>query len=214
MDAALFDWDGVLVDSSRNYYRAYQLVFQEVGISTTPREIYLREGQPTPGVIAGICAERGLTVSEAHVKALVQRRREHDRALGPRTFYPGMLSLLEYLRGSGRKLAMVTGSSRASVEAVLTPDEAKHFDVIITADDVARAKPEPEPFLRAAENLGVEPCRCVVVENAPYGVTAARAAGCRVIAICTTLTADDLSGADWVVENHLELRALMGNSEA
>jgi beta-phosphoglucomutase-like phosphatase (HAD superfamily) len=47
-DAVIFDWDGVLVDSSRYYYRAYELVLQEVGITTTPREIYLREGQPTP----------------------------------------------------------------------------------------------------------------------------------------------------------------------
>jgi HAD superfamily hydrolase (TIGR01509 family) len=206
IDGLLFDWDGVLVDSSRNYFRAYELVLQEVGIATTPREIYLREGQPTPQVIAAICADRGITITGAQVNALVQRRREHDRALGARNFYPGMLALLQHLRKSGRKLAMVTGSSRKSVEAVLTPEEAHYFDVIITADDVRRPKPDPEPFLRAAEVLGVAPSRCIVVENAPFGVTAARAAGCRVIAICTTLEMEDLGAADWILRNHEELQ--------
>lgn len=209
VDAVLFDWDGVLVDSSRNYFRAYELALQEVGISTTPREIYLREGQPTPQVIAAICADRGIAITDEQVNRLVQRRREHDRALGPRSFYPAMLGLLDHLRESGRKLAMVTGSSRKSVEAVLAPREAEHFDAIITADDVTRPKPYAEPFLRAAQMLGVAPSRCMVVENAPFGVTAARAAGCRVIAICTTLDSGDLCDADWIVKNHKELQTLL-----
>ena len=213
VDAVLFDWDGVLVDSSRNYFRAYELVLQEIGIATTPREIYLREGQPTPQVIAAICAERGVAITDAQVNGLVQRRREQDRALGPRSFYPGMLVLLRRLRESGRKLAMVTGSSRKSVEAVLTPEEAEHFDAIITADDVMRPKPHAEPFLKAAEMLRLDPARCVVVENAPFGVTAARAAGCRVIAICTTLDREDLGGADRIVKNHEELQALLTSYE-
>ena len=209
VDAVLFDWDGVLVDSSRNYFRAYQLVLEEIGVVTTPREIYLREGQPTPQVIAAICAERGITITDAHLSALVQRRREYDRALGPRSFYPGMLLLLQRLCQSQRKRAMVTGSSRKSVEAVLAAEEAKYFDAIITADDVTRAKPDPEPFLKGAEMLGVEPSRCMVVENAPFGVLAGKAAGCRVIAICTTLEAQDLSGAEWVVRNHEQLQTLL-----
>jgi len=207
--ALLFDWDGVLVDSSRNYFRAYELVLQEVGITTTPREIYSREGQPTPQVIAAICADRGIKLTDIQVNALVQRRREHDRALGQRNFYPGMLELLQQLRRSGRKLAMVTGSSRKSVETVLRAEEAQHFDAIITADDVRRPKPDPEPFLRAAEMLGVQPSRCVVVENAPFGVAAARAAGCRVIAICTTLGREDLGGANWIIKNHEELLSVL-----
>jgi sugar-phosphatase len=108
---------------------------------------------------------------------------------------------------------MVTGSSRKSVEAVLTAQQAQHFDAIITADDVSRPKPDPEPFLRAAEMVGVHPSRCIVVENAPFGVAAARAAGCRVIAICTTLGVEDLCGANWIVQNHDELQILLSSDE-
>lgn len=208
-DAVIFDWDGVLVDSSRNYYRAYELVLREVGIETTPREIYLREGQPTPQLIATLCAERGIQISEERVKQLVLRRREHDMTLGPRRFYPGMLDVLHRLRASGKKLAMVTGSSRKSVQLVLTPNEERYFDAIITADDVTRPKPDPEPFTLAATMLGIPASRCLVVENAPYGLQAARQAGCRAIAICTTLEPPDLSSADWIAKNHRELESLL-----
>ncbi len=212
VDAVIFDWDGVLVDSSRNYYRAYELVLGEVGISTTPREIYLREGQPTPQLIAALCAQHGIPVTEARIKELAQRRREYDVALGARCFFPGMWDLLNCLRKSGRKLALVTGSSRKSVQLVLVPEQEHFFDAVVTADDVRRPKPHPEPFRRAAEIMGVKPSGCVVIENAPFGVQAAKAAGCRVIAICTTLAAEDLCQADWIVKDHQELEALFAAS--
>jgi beta-phosphoglucomutase len=206
--AVIFDWDGVLVDSSRNYYRAYDLVFREVGITTTAREIYLREGQPTPEVIAAICAERGVAITTAKVRKLVERRREHDIALGPRTYYPGTWDLLNYLRKSACKLALVTGSSRKSVKRILSAEQEGRFDAVVTADDVVRCKPDPEPFRKAAEMISVAPSNCLVVENAPFGVQAAQAAGCRVIAICTTLTPEDLRAAEWVVRDHQELQAI------
>jgi beta-phosphoglucomutase len=211
--AVIFDWDGVLVDSSRNYYRAYELVLQEIGITTTPREIYTREGQPTPQLIATLCAARGIPITDAKVKELVQRRREYDIALGQRTFFPGILDFLARLRNSGCKLGMVTGSSRKSVELVLAPPQEQYFDAVITADDVTRPKPDPQPFLMAAEIMGVEPARCAVIENAPFGVRAARAAGCQVIAICTTLGAENLDEAHSIVRDHHELELLFSTTQ-
>lgn len=209
--AVVFDWDGVLVDSGRNYYRAYEMVFEELGITTTAREIYLREGQPTPQLIASLCAERGITISDAKVKELAQRRREYDVALGQRTYFPGIWDLVSRLRSAGCKLAMVTGSSQKSVDVILLPHQRRYFDAVVTADDVTRPKPDPQPFLLAAQIMGVEPLRCAVVENAPYGVRAARAAGCRVIGICTTLPAEDLCEADCIVQNHRELESLFSS---
>ena len=209
IDAVIFDWDGVLVDSPRNYYHAYERTFREVGIAVSQREIYLREGQATPQLIAAICAGRGVDVSEQRIGELVERRRQHDVAIGPRTFYPGMLGLLDRLRGSGCKLAMVTGSSRRSVQRLLTPELESIFDVVITADDVRRSKPDPEPFRKAVEAMGVDSHRSVVVENAPFGVQAARATGCRVIALCTTLGREDLHDADCVIADHRELEGLL-----
>lgn len=206
--AVIFDWDGVLVDSGRNYYRAYELVLKEIGITTSPREIYLREGQPTPQLIATLCLERGIPITEAKVKELVDRRREYDVALGARKFFPGIWEFLARFRNSGCKLGVVTGSSRRSVKLVLAPAQEEYFEALITADDITRPKPDPEPFLMAAKMIGVEPSRCAVVENAPFGIRAARAAGCRVIAICTTLGPEDLCEADSVVRDHRALELL------
>jgi sugar-phosphatase len=80
---------------------------------------------------------------------------------------------------------------------------------MITADDVKRPKPDPEPFLLAARALKVDPTKCLVIENAPFGIEAARSAGRSVVAICTTLPAGDLSRAHWIVKNHDELEALL-----
>jgi beta-phosphoglucomutase len=207
--ALVFDWDGVLVDSGSIYYRAYERVLLDVGVSTTPREIYLREGQPTPQVLTAILNDRGVTVDEAGIKNLVERRREYDIAFGERKFFDGVCDLLRELREAHYRVGMVTGSSRKSVERVLTSDLRETFNVLITADDVQRPKPDPQPFLVAARSLDLEPAKCLVIENAPFGIRAAKAAGCGVVGICTTLPSEDLQEADWVVQNHGELEDLL-----
>jgi beta-phosphoglucomutase-like phosphatase (HAD superfamily) len=104
---------------------------------------------------------------------------------------------------------MVTGSSRRSLESVLTQEQSRWFDVIITADDVVRGKPAPDPFLSAAQALHAAPETCLVVENAPFGIQAASAAGCFVVALGTTLTKADLSQANRIVRDHAELEMLL-----
>jgi HAD superfamily hydrolase (TIGR01509 family) len=210
--AVVFDWDGVLVDSAAIYYRAYELVLRDAGVTTTTREIYLREGQPTGQLIAALLTERGVPFTEAGVQELVERRREYDAAAGERKFFSGVCELLERLRYCGYRLGMVTGSSRKSVSRVLASQRDAFFDVVITADDVTRPKPDPQPFLLAAQALRLAPAECLVVENAPFGIRAARAAGCRALGIATTLPADDLSDADWVVQNHRELEVLLSSA--
>jgi beta-phosphoglucomutase len=208
-EALIFDWDGVLVDSAKNYYAAYHKVLHDVGIETTPREIYLREGQPTPQLMATLMAERGIPSSESQIQEMVDRRRSYDIASGPRVFFPGVWDLLLELRKAGYKLAMVTGSSRKSVELLLDQERERCFDSVITADDITRPKPDPQSFALAVRELGLRPQQCLVVENAPFGIRSAKAAGCRTIGLCSTLAAEDLVGADWVVENHQELFALL-----
>src|SRR5438128_1111686 len=108
--ALLFDWDGVLIDSGFNYYRAYELALQNTGIATNPLEIYLREGQ----LLATIFEQRGIPVTDSKIKELVERRREYEAALGERKFFDGVVDLLHRLRECGLRVGMVTGSSRKS----------------------------------------------------------------------------------------------------
>jgi len=211
--ALIFDWDGVLLDSGRAYYLGYERVLAEAGIATSPREIYLREGQPTAQLLAHLFAGRRIPVSEPRIRAMVDRRRQYQSAIGCQ-FFPGIWRLLSELQAAGYQLAMVTGSSRQSVERLLTEELASRFNAVITADDVQQPKPNPEPFRRAVETLGLEPRQCLVVENAPFGIEAAHGAGCPAIAICTTLLADDLKQADWIAPDHEALGRLLGSEEA
>lgn len=209
LPVASWDWDGVLVDSRRNFYGAYERVLREKGIVTTPREILLREGEPTPILLRAIFDGHDINVDDHKIRELVVRRREYDFGLGKRKLFPAVPRLLRRLRYAGWRNGLVTGSSKKSLHKVLQPEQAGWFDIIVTADDVKRGKPDPEPFLRAMQALRTEPKACVVVENAPFGIHSARAAGCSVIAICRTLSREDLSEADYVVNDHNELEALL-----
>ena len=207
--AVLWGWDGVLVDSGYNFYHAYEMVLRHEGIVTNPREIYLREGEPTPRLLRTIFDRHNVSIDDDRIKELVIRRREYDAGLAERRLFPSVPRVVDRLRQAGCRMGIVTGSSRNSLERVLTEDQARWFDVIITADDVVRGKPHPEPFLLAARALKIEPEKCIVIENAPFGVDAARSAGCAAAAICTTLSKEDLGRANWIVKDHEELEVLL-----
>jgi HAD superfamily hydrolase (TIGR01509 family) len=97
---------------------------------------------------------------------------------------PGALNLLGELHAEGIPTALVSASPRSIVQLVL-PRLDHHFDLIVTAEDTARGKPYPDPYLKATTHLGVNPRRCVAIEDSPTGIAAATAAGCHVMAIDT-----------------------------
>lgn len=209
--ALLFDWDGVLMDSGADYFRAYELALAPEGLQFDPREVFLREGRRTGEVIAALFAERGIPLPEAKLRELVERRRGFYVQTARDIIFPGTWELLRALREAGYKLGLVTGSSRQHDVLPLTPEREAFFDVVLTADDIRHPKPDPEPYLLATQRLGLEPAHCLAIENAPCGIESAQRAGCRVIALCTTLAASDLRDADWVVAGHRELRALLAS---
>jgi HAD superfamily hydrolase (TIGR01509 family) len=98
----------------------------------------------------------------------------------------GARELLEAVAAAGLPYALVTGSQRPFTEAVLA-GTALSFPVTVTGDDVARTKPDPEPYLLAAKLLDVDPANCVALEDSPNGVTSATAAGCHVVAVPSLL---------------------------
>ncbi len=173
-------------------------------VQTSPREC-----EPTPGLLRAIRDRRNVPIEDARINELVVHRREYDAGLAERKLFSSVPRLLQRLRQAGCRMSMVIGSSKKSVERVLTPDQARWFEVIITADDVVRGKPDPEPFLLAVRALKTKPEECIVIENAPFGIEAALAAGCAVAAVCTTLSKEDLGQANWIVNDHEELEVLL-----
>jgi beta-phosphoglucomutase len=212
IQAVVLDWDGVLVDSGQISSEAFQRVLREVGIEVKQRDILIREGQPTAELIKALLTERGISLTPETISSLVERRRAYDIGSGKRRFFPQIWDFVRRIQASGLRTALVTGSSRRSLEHLLTQEHAAALHVIVSADDVVRSKPDPEPFLLAAGRLDCSPGQCLVVENAPFGIHAARQAGCRVVGLCTTLSAEDLQGAHWIVRDHAELECLLSSS--
>lgn len=178
--AYLFDLDGTLVDTMPLHYRAYADVFREDGLTLQQEDYAALVGAPARIALPKFLASAGEEgagderVAEIHARKKVA----FDRLLG--TTRPTLLpaaAILARMRGV-RPCALVSSGNRHGVEAIVRAmGWGDAFGVIITGDDVARGKPDPEPFLMAADRLGVIAADCVVYEDTAEGLESARRAG-------------------------------------
>ncbi len=204
-----FDYDGVLVDSMSFHVWAWQKIFAGYGIQIDEREIYMQEGRPTTDVVRYLFEKHGRPVDEKTAREIAREKEKRYISSHKATLFPEAQRLIAALRQAPLALALVTGSPRRSVTAVMPESLLQMFDAVITADDVQRGKPAPDPYMTAAERLHISPEYSLVVENAPLGIQSARVAGMRVVAITTTLPESALLEADWVVHGFQELRELL-----
>ncbi len=199
VSAILWDLDGVIVDSAPFHYEAYRRVLGARGVVLSEERfrkelLGLRNEailQTLLGQIGRSEARRLATQKEAIFRRLLRGR---VRAL------PGAIPLLRRAQQAGLRQAIVSSTPRRNIAAVLTELGAKDLlDALVGEEDAARGKPDPEGFLIAAGRLAVPPQACVVIEDAPQGVAAGKAAGMRVIAVSTTRPPELLAEADLVV---------------
>jgi beta-phosphoglucomutase len=193
--AVIFDFNGTLSDDEGVLFEVFQELFRDhLDRGLTAAEYF--------GSLAGLSdreiLERALgeQPSDGTLEHLLAERRERyaDRVRAKSPVRPAVRRLVEVLAESGRRLAIVTGAQRADVDLVLEGlPEARHFDVILTAEDVSRGKPEPDGFLLAARRLGTPPESTVVLEDSVAGVRAGRSAGMTVVAVTGTARADELA---------------------
>jgi beta-phosphoglucomutase len=207
--AVLFDLDGVITDTMGLHYEAYRQAFEKYGIHVTPLEIYRTEGMPSMEVGKAIVKEKGVRLTDEQLKKLIDDKREIYRSLAAKDAktFPGVPETLRMLRENGIKLALITGSNAKSTARVIKKVGLEGaFDATVTGDDTGRGKPYPDPYLKGMEKLGTAPDHCVVVENAPLGIQAARAAGVGyVIGVTTTLPEKYLEGADDVMQSFADI---------
>ena len=188
--AILFDLDGVLVDSTRSVERQWRAWAREQGIDGD-KLIAVGHGVRAIEVIRAVAPHLD---AEAEVRKL--ERREADDRDGVAVM-PGAVELVAAVP-EGR-WCVVTSGTRHLASARLVLAGIPLPKVLITAEDVATGKPHPEPYLRAAELLGVKPEQCLVIEDAPAGIRSARAGGMKSIALTSTYPASALIEADVVV---------------
>jgi len=194
--AAVFDMDGVLIDSGAHHRHAWRMLLAELGAEPAePEHWRLTIGRPSEEAIPLLLGRR---VSGAEARRLARRKRDlyQERAQTGLDPVPGVREFLESLARLEVPRAVGTSASRWDAERLLDDlGLLRYFDVIVTADDVMRGKPDPEVWTEAARRLRMAAARCVVFEDALVGVQAARAAGMRVIGVTTAHSDAELRAA-------------------
>lgn len=196
--ALAFDFDGVIVDSPQTHLAAWQDAFEEAGLHINKIDILTREGGKDKDIAQEIFAIHGQgSVGGEAIAHLCRRKQEiFDQTFQPKLI-PGIDSFIAELTVSGYPLCLVSGTEARVVMRLLKSLSLENaFGVLITGDKLARAKPDPEGYRRAVTELGVEPARCLALENSPPGIRAALAAGLRCVALRSSLPADFLAEAE------------------
>jgi len=204
--AILFDLDGVLIDSTRYHVEAWKEVLKPLGITLDPSDIYLTEGSKAIDIARRILRKNGVKLSEPELEELIQKKRERYREITQAGLQRGVWELIQAAKERDLKLALVTGSVWHNIRRVVPDEVIRQFDEVITGDDVTNGKPNPEPYLKASERLGISPSHCLAIENAPFGIRSAKAAGMRCVAIQSTLPKEYLEEADAIFRDLEEIR--------
>jgi HAD superfamily hydrolase (TIGR01509 family) len=181
----LWDMDGTLVDSEKVWDRSLAELARELGGELPGPVRDAMVGSNMGRTLDLLFAELGLTADpEALGRAqrwLTARTREMFAEGLP--WRPGALAALRSVRDAGIPAALVTSTLRELTDVALGSIGPEYFDVTVCGDEVTRNKPHPEPYLRAAAGLGVDPASCVAVEDSPTGTASAVAAGCTVLVV-------------------------------
>jgi mannitol-1-/sugar-/sorbitol-6-phosphatase len=207
--ALLFDLDGVLIDSTPAVARVWQRWALEHGLDPET-VIRMAHGRPSRTTIRELLSAANL--DRAVLDAIIEKEdREVERReiedLDGVVLLPGARQLLNSL--PPERWTIATSCTRPLAEVRLRAAGLPVPTNMVTSSDVKIGKPDPEPYLKAAAKLGFAAEDCIVVEDAPAGVRAGKAAGARVIAFLTTMPRRDLedAGADWIVQNCTEIAA-------
>jgi HAD superfamily hydrolase (TIGR01509 family) len=204
---ALFDWDGVVIDSREHHEESWSRLGKEYG-STLPVGHFLKGfGRKNEYIIPHIL---GWTNDGEEIRSLSLRKEALYREVVAErglAALPGVRTWLERLRDAGVPCSIGSSTHRANIDLSLRLiGLGEFFDAVVTAEDVSHGKPDPEVFVTAAARIDRPPECCVVFEDAHVGIQAARSGGMRVVGVATTHGLAELSAADLAVERLDELK--------
>lgn len=202
--ALIWDMDGTLVDTAELHFQAWKDLARELELPFTRADFAATFGQRNPEIIHQLF---GKHYSDRDVQAIGDRKEILYRGAAEKgvELLPGVRGLLESAQTAGFQQAIGSSAPRANLELILQLTKtAPFFEAIVSMEDTRRGKPDPEVFLNAARKLGIVPAKCLVLEDAPAGVQAARAGGMKCIAVSFVGHHSDAelraAGADRVVK--------------
>lgn len=195
--AALFDWDGVVIDSASAHERSWEDLAEETGYPL-PEDHFLKGfGKRNEVIFPEVLR---WTEDPEEIRVLSLRKEALYRDIVARDgvrVLPGVRTYLESLQRAGIPCVVGTSTQRANVELIFERENlAGFFMEVVASEDVTRGKPDPEVFLIAAQKAGMDPAGCVVFEDAVYGIEAAKAGGMKSVGVLTTHAEKGLPEAD------------------
>ena len=191
VDAVIFDMDGVVIDSGDAYAKHWRTWAAEHGIDYDTQIAHVHPGRPPVETVRIVAPHLDAAAESATFNARLDADDDDDAI----SAMPGAAALLASLPPD--RWTIATSAFRPIARQWLAHVGLPEPPALVTVDDIEHGKPAPDPYLKAAANLAVDPGRCLVVEDAPAGISAAKAAGARVLALTTTHGRGDLDEADY-----------------
>ena len=197
----IWDLDGVIVDSAPYHFEAWRKFTVARGMVFTFEDFRRTFGMKNEDILVCIFGEK---LERGLLKTWSDEKEERFRQViqGKVKPFPGVLTLVRNLDAAGYKQAVASSTLLKNIHLILNaltiPD---FFDAIISGEEVAKGKPDPEAFLKAAKGMSFAPDRCLVIEDAAAGIEAAKRAGMKAIGVTNTLPRGELASADLVVRS-------------
>jgi beta-phosphoglucomutase len=198
----LFDMDGVLLDSEEYITLAGKMMFAEKGYKVLESDFKPFTGMGENRFLGGVAEKYGIPFNLEKDKARAYAIYE-EITRGKLEPLKGVKDFIKRCRGKKLRLAVATSADEVKMKINLRETGLKEeiFDTLVNGLEVEHKKPHPEIYLLAAERLGLDPAECLVVEDAISGMKAAKAAGCKCLAITSSFSAAEFGEADWVVND-------------
>jgi len=208
LKALVFDMDGVIIDSEPLQAEIAVHVLKKLGGNPQPREFYEFIGVRNEEMWTILKERHNIKESVKEILEIHQDYKKKRFSEADVETVEGIPELIKEAKSRGLRIALATSSPRFLAEHILKKfDLYKYFNVLVTADDITHSKPDPEIYIKAAQFLGVKPEECIAIEDAHFGVKAAKAAGMKCIAYVNPNSGNqDLSEADCKVYSIKDIR--------
>ncbi len=197
--------DGVLVDNQDVHTEAFKIICAKYGVPWDGSKFERLFGMGNDEILASMMPE---VLKKYDWHDIANEKEALYREIFDKTIAPvkGLPEFLRALKDAGFRISVGSSGSRTNVDFVLSKcGITEYFDAIVSGDMVTRCKPDPEIYLTAAAKLGLSPSECVVMEDAPAGIEAARRAGCRLVVLATTFPREAHSDYDILIDDYSQI---------